>query len=165
MNRLTNTLKWDLVMLWKYGLFYAGLVVALIWTGILLFIPVGILSVALPILLFSDIATTGFFFIAVLTFFEKSQGSIYAVAVTPLTAREYLLSKVLALTLFGFGVAMLITGTVAAIQPVPLNWSLLIIGVLLLVIFNILLEFRVVVPYANFTDYLSVSLFYLIILT
>ena len=109
MMRLISAIKWDIFFQMKYGLYTAGAVLTLVWVGILSLFSGEAIRLAVPIVLLSDISTMGLLFIGSIIFFERGQGSIAAVITTPLKTKEYIVSKIVSLTLFITMYSLLLT--------------------------------------------------------
>jgi fluoroquinolone transport system permease protein len=97
MKTLLNLLKWDLILLVKYGILpvatgIGALYIVLIY---LLNIPNNIVA----LLIFSDPSMMGFIFIGVMVLFEKQAGTSSVLVVTPLQPWQYLLSKSISLSI------------------------------------------------------------------
>lgn len=68
-----------------------------------------------PLVLYGDIAVIGLMFVAGLLFVERRQGVLEALAVTPTTARAWILSKVVSLTLVATTVASALTAVLLGV--------------------------------------------------
>lgn len=99
MSRFHAALRTDLRLQLRQGFYLAGAFVAAIWIAILSQLPADGVRVALPAFLFLNGLTTTFFFVAGLVLFEKREGVLAALVVTPLRDGEYLASKVATLSL------------------------------------------------------------------
>ena len=89
----------------RYGFWAAGTVVTVVWAGLFWPLSTEALDVWLPFVLYSDIAVIGMMFVAGGLFFDRRQGVIEALAVTPVPTSVWLLSKLITLTVFGTAVA------------------------------------------------------------
>jgi len=109
---LLTLLRWDVVMQVRYGFWVSGLAITVTWILILRTLSPAYLEIWLPCVLYFDIAIIGLMFIAGVLFFEKRQGVIDALVVTPVPTADWLASKVLSLTLLTTTVAgVLVLGT------------------------------------------------------
>lgn len=154
MSRLLNTIKWDIKFQAKYGLYLAGMVLTAVWVGVLSLFSGEALFVAVPLVLISDVSTMGLLFIGSILFFEKGQGSINAVITTPLKTSEYILSKVISLTLFVFLFTFVLVGAISIIKGITSNFSILSLAVLLIAVEYILGGFYLTMFFKTFTDFL-----------
>jgi fluoroquinolone transport system permease protein len=97
MKALLNLLKWDLLLLLKYGILPVAMGVGVLYIGLvyLLNIP----NYIIVLLIFSDPSMMGFIFVGVMVLFEKQAGTSSALVVTPLQPWQYLLSKSISLSI------------------------------------------------------------------
>jgi len=137
-KRVGHALITDMKFQWKQGFYSIYLIVSFMYLLILSQLPHFILDYALPIIVFSDPSVLGLFFIGGMVLLEKEQGIIQLLVVSPLTIKEYMLSKIIALTFIALIAGLFITG-VSAYKPV--NYIPLIIGIILTSIFFTLLGF------------------------
>ena len=112
MNRLRAALALELTVEWRYRIPAVALVVTAVWTLVLLAMPAPLARGAGPVILTIDTATFGSFFIAALVLFERGEGALAALAVSPLRFGEYLGAKVAVLT--GLSVASAVPIALAA---------------------------------------------------
>ena len=139
-KRVGHALITDIRFQWKQGFYTIYFIVSFIYLLILSQLPHFILDYALPIIVFSDPSILGLFFIGGMVLLEKEQGVLQMLVVTPLTIKEYVLSKVIALTFIAILAGLLMTG-ISAYQPV--NYFLLLIGIILTSIFFTLIGFMI----------------------
>lgn len=102
--RLPRLLLADLRFLWRYG--FGGLyaLFTLLYLLLLAAVPAGVRETAGTLLIFSDPAVMGLFFMGALLLLERSQRVLPAMAVSPAAPWEYALSKALSLALVGTAV-------------------------------------------------------------
>ena len=105
MSGFVHLLRWDLVTQVRYGFWLAGLGVALVWALILQPLPPDYLRIWLPIVLYFDIGVIGLMFVPGVLFFERRQGVLDALVVTPIRTSDWLGSKVLSLSFLATVVA------------------------------------------------------------
>lgn len=94
-----SIIKWDLVMIYRYGIVAVAAVLTGIYAISFLLNDMTGLENVLAVLIFSDPVMYGFLFTAVIILFEKDAQTHQALAVTPMSAGTYLLSKAIAFTL------------------------------------------------------------------
>ncbi len=99
MNRLLSLARCDVRLQVRQGFYIAGAFVAVVWIVILTQIPFADLGRVMPAFLFLNLMVTTFYFVAGLVLYEKEEGTLEALVVTPLRVGEYLFSKTLTLTL------------------------------------------------------------------
>jgi fluoroquinolone transport system permease protein len=142
-SRFAATLRNDVRLQYRYGFYAAGAFVAAIWIAILSQLPPDGVRAALPAFLFMNGLTTTFFFVAGLVLFEKREGVLAALVVTPLREGEYLAAKLTTLTLLAAleGLVIVLLGWGTDLHLAPILLGSLIIGVLY-TLFGFLVVFR-----------------------
>ncbi len=99
MNRLRAALKQDVIIQYHNKLYAVGVVVSLFLMVVLAFLAEPEqLPVAVPALILLAIGGTTMFYVAGMLLFERDEGTLHAVVVSPLRTREYLWSKLITLT-------------------------------------------------------------------
>ena len=112
MTRLAVLLAHDLRLLRRYGIIYAYTVVIALYAAGLYFAGPIMPAWAIGGIIYSDPAVLGFFFLGAMMLLERAEGPRLALAVTPISARDYVLAKTLALSLLAL-VAVLVLGLLA----------------------------------------------------
>lgn len=102
-NRNTASVKlWPLVrgdirFQYKYGFYFLYLIFTVLYASILQAFPEGWREKAAILLIFTDPAAMGLFFMGAIVLFEKSERVLNSIAVSPVKAYEYMLSKLLSI--------------------------------------------------------------------
>ena len=99
MSRILTAVRFDFLLQWRFGLVAAGFVVLVTVCGLLWPLDLTQVGFAIPTFVLGNLTVTGFFFVAAMVMFEKDDGTLEALVVTPLRVGEYLASKVATLTL------------------------------------------------------------------
>lgn len=159
MNRLRAVTRLDVLLQWRYGLYYAAAFVALVWVAALRQLPQTALDVGVPLIIFVDLAAIGFYFIAGMVLFEKGEQTLAALVVTPLRFGEYIASKLTTLTLLALVVSLAVA---VASYGLGFNLALLAAGVALTSLITLLVGFVTVAPYRSISRYLLPSQLYLL---
>lgn len=154
MSRLLATIVWDMQLQFRYGFYYAGAVVAIIWIALFSMLPAMDLELLLPVFLFGNLAMTTFYFVAGLVLLEKGQHTLLGLVVTPLRRGEYLTAKIITLTWLALLESLLIVGVSYGLG---LNWLWLLFGLLALAAIYILAGFIFVSRYDSINEYLMPS--------
>ncbi len=165
MNSLVSTVVRDVRLQVRYGFYFATVFVAIIYIAIIKQLPPASLGTILPLLLLSNLTLTAYFFVAGLILFEKGEGTLEALVVTPLPPAAYLTAKIISLSIlslvenlliagittwFGFSLPMLATGLV-------LNATIMVLmGFIVVVRFDSINEF--IIPGALLMTIFSVPL-------
>lgn len=106
--RLRSLCLLDIRFQAKYGFYFLYAVLTVIYIIILLALPESWREKAAAILIFSDPASMGLFFMGAIILLEKSQHTPCAFAVSPVHAVEYVIAKVASLSAISLVVAMLL---------------------------------------------------------
>lgn len=113
---MLKLLVYDINIQWRSGYWSVYSIMGLLYILILLNIPVNIRDEAAVAIIFMDTSVLGLIFVGALVLFEKQQGVLQSMTVTPLKLNTYIFSKVLSLTLLST-----VISTVIWIVPL---WSL-----------------------------------------
>lgn len=108
MNRLVTAVRYDILFQFRHGFYWAYGFVTLFYLVFLKAVPKAFAQTLFPFILFTDISVLGFFFIGGLVLLERGQNCLEAIFVTPLTVKEYLLSKVISLSVISSGAALIL---------------------------------------------------------
>ena len=126
--RLLSAFRFQLVLQFRHGFYYAYAVVCALYIALLLLFEPGLRSQAAAFVIFSDPAVLGFFFIGGIILLEKDENTLQNLFVTPIRTGEYVIAKDISLSLL----AVLSSGIIAAAAVgFNANWAMLLTGVLL----------------------------------
>jgi fluoroquinolone transport system permease protein len=150
-NRLRAALALEWTAEWRYRIPVVALALTAVWTLVLLALPASIARGAGPVILTIDTATFGSFFIAALVLFERGEGALAALTVSPLRFGEYFGAKIAVLT----GLSVLSAVPIALAAGVDLVMALL--GVAVLAVLFLALNFALVVRHRTLTAFLTVA--------
>ena len=106
--RLGNLFLWDIRFQAKYGFYFLYAVLTVIYTIALFAVPESWKENTAAILIFSDPASTGLFFMGAIVLLEKSQHTPCAFAVSPVRPMEYIIAKVGSLSAISLVVAAIL---------------------------------------------------------
>lgn len=126
--RFLHAIWADIRFQMKQGFYLVYVLITIMYLIILSFLPDNVLSIALPLVVFSDPSVLGLFFIGGIIMLEKVQGVLSVLVVSPLRTIEYLLSKVVSLALVSVLAAFAITGFS---NYNNVNWLLLFLSTIL----------------------------------
>lgn len=126
--RLINAVKADLRFQWKHGFFLIYIILTLLYLLVVNFLPEEILPVIVPVLIFSDPAILGLFFVGGILMLEQVQGVLLTLSVSPLRVWEFILSKIVSLT-----IVSVLSGVVLAAFTVgnSVNYLFLVVSIVL----------------------------------
>lgn len=126
--RLLHAVWADMRFQIKQGFYLVYVMITIMYLIILSFLPPDALSIALPLVVYSDPSVLGLFFIGGIVMLEKVQGVLSVLVVSPLRTVEYILSKVISLAFVSVLAAFAITGFS---QSENVNWLLLFLSTVL----------------------------------
>ena len=128
MIAFATALRWDVVVQARNGFYWATAFVVLVVGGLLLAVPEAARAdeaAWVPTLVAVNLQITTFFFVAGLLLLERDEGTLLALAVSPLTPGAYLATRTLSLTtLAGIETIALVS---IAFTDSP-SWPLLLAG-------------------------------------
>ncbi len=116
--RFIKLLLGDIRFQFKYGFYFMYVVFCVAYIWILLFFPAAWRQKAACMMIYSDPAALGLFFMGAIILLEKSERVLNALAVSPLTIMEYILSKVISLAAISTLVS-LVLAIVAGSDNIP----------------------------------------------
>ena len=125
--RFARILICDIRYQYKYGFYFLYTVIAAVYIGILLMLPQELQRPAAALIILSDPAALGFFFIGGMVLLEKGEGLHSYFSILPASAGEYVLAKALSLSLISTAVGVVI----AAVTLEQVNYLLFIVGLLI----------------------------------
>ncbi|MDD3335664.1 MAG: ABC transporter permease [Eubacteriales bacterium] len=114
----------EMQLIWKYGIVLLYIVFTLLYLFVLELLPQSAKSIAAIILVFTDPAAMGLFFMGAILLLEKGQRVHWALAVTPIKANEYILAKIVPLLCVA-----LVAGAIISIAGNVANFSGCMLGI------------------------------------
>ena len=158
MNRLLSETLTDIRIQIRTKLYAIGIFVAVLMAAILSqFITPEQLAFFAPVLVLTSIGTTTMMYVAGMIIFERDEGTLYALIVSPLKSSEYLCSKVLSLTFLAtLETVIMIGGTMLVLSRsaefnIP-NIPLLLLGILAVAALHTLIGIAFIVRFKTFVD-------------
>ncbi len=152
--RLSKLIKWDLFFQLKYGIFYVALILMATYLTLAYFIPTKFVHVFFSIAFLTDFGVSSFIFVCAMIYFEKGQGTINAITVTPIKTREYILSKIISLTTTILIIGMIFVIGTSYFKDLDVNYIFVLLAGLNTCLFFILLGIIIATYYKSFTDML-----------
>lgn len=161
MRKLAAAIKMDIRLHKRYGFYYAAAFITVVWFALLRTFLSAYLTDAIPFIIFADLGIVGFYFIAGQIIFEKTERTIYALVVTPLTVAEYLISKLFTLTFLAWIISMIVVISSYGLEFNVLSFSL---GVILMSLIVLLIGVIGVMPYNSISSFLLPSQLYFLVI-
>lgn len=126
MMRIFRLIKGDIIFQIKYGFYFLYAVFTFLYAFVLLIVPKDWQATTASLMIFSDPAAMGLFFMGAIVLFEKSQRVLNSLAVSPIHISEYILSKMISFAVISEMVAMIL-----AVISHHQNLIMVLIGTLL----------------------------------
>jgi len=101
MTAILHALRWDVIVQARNGFYWASAFLVIIISALLLYVPESARAnsaVWVPAILAVNLQITTFFFVAGLMLLERDEGTLNALAVSPLSASGYLAMRTFSLT-------------------------------------------------------------------
>lgn len=157
MSRLAATLRCDVRLQVRNGFYWAVLFLLGVFAVLVSLLPALDWRPVLAPLVLGNLVVATFMFIAGLVLLEKDEGTLAALAVTPLGPGEYLTSKVATLA----GLSLFENLAMAALAcGLGLDWLPLAIGIVLASALYCLGGFLVIVRYESINEFLFPSMLF-----
>lgn len=162
MTRFWSTLRWDMILQFRYRFYFVSGFVILIWAALLSQLPSNSrLDLIIPAFLVANLNITTFYFMAALVLLEKGEGTLTSLVVTPLRDQEYLASKVASLTILAVGENLAV---VILIYGLKFELLALLSGMILLCAIYVLLGFIAIARYDSINEFLLPSILFVMVL-
>jgi fluoroquinolone transport system permease protein len=156
--RTLSAILYDIKFQMRHGFYYAYALVSLLYILLIRVMPVDTREYISILIIFTDPTVLGFFFIGGIVLLEKDQNIFSSIFVTPLKVWEYIVAKLVSLTLLS-----LLSSLVIAFFSVPgsFNPVLLIIAVATSSAFFTLTGLALAVRVKSINGYIIASPFFL----
>ena len=106
--RLGRLIRGDIHIQWKYGFYFIYFILTLLYVCAIAALPEHWKNNIAAIMIYSDPAAMGLFFMGAIVLLEKSQKVLNAMVVSPVKVSEYILSKTVALIAISTIIAMIL---------------------------------------------------------
>lgn len=124
--RIRNLICADVKFQWKYGFYTIYLILVIVYILILSMLKGVVKTDVGIIMIYSDPAAMGMFFMGAIVLLEKSQRVLDSIAISPVTPRDYIVSKIVSIGIIGT-----VVGVVLAIATGCNNLPLVALGIFL----------------------------------
>ncbi len=164
MNNMLVLFSGELQRMKKYNVLGASLLVAIIWVGVLAFTEVKDVTRIFPLLLYIDATSMAMLMIGVTMFFEKQEGTIKTLLVSPIRKWEYIVAKTLANVLSNVFTLVVLYLYAIFFKEIDVNILGLFIAIVMVSFFHSLIGFILTYYSKDFTDLLMGMMKYAFIL-
>ncbi len=144
----------------KYHILGASFVIAFLWIGVLHLTQIENVSNIFPLLLFLDATSMSILMIGVTMFFEKQEGSMKSLLVSPIGKIEYILAKTGANIVSNLITLLLLFSYAKMFKAIDIHLLWLILAVILISFFHSLLGFVLTYYSKDFTQLLMAMMKY-----
>lgn len=122
--RLLSVVKGDIRFQWKYGFYYIYILLVILYLGILSLLSGDVKEIVGHIMVYSDPAAMGMFFMGAIVLLEKSQGVLNSIAVSPVSPMEYILGKMCSIGFISLLVALILLSSVGIENLAMAVWGI-----------------------------------------
>lgn len=154
MNNFLVLLKGELVRMKKYNILAASFLVSLIWIGVLHFSELDEISTLFPLLIFLDATAMSMLMVGVTMFFEKQEGTIKALLVSPVSKTQYILAKTASNITSNITTLAILYLYARIFKVIDINIAGLFLAVILIAFFHSLIGFVLMYYTRDFTELL-----------
>jgi fluoroquinolone transport system permease protein len=158
MSNLKNMLRWELTLLSRYKIIHISILSMILYFLTTQAVPDMNKPIFHTMLLFFDPAIIGIMFIGALVLFEKSENVLQALVITPMKTDEYILSKIISLTILSMISAAIFVILLNIFGDINFDVTYLTIGMILTSVMLILLGFILVSRVNSINEYLLAML-------
>ncbi len=164
MTNFTALLRGELQRLIKYGIIGASLVVAMVWLTALHFTDIADLTAMFSLVLFIDAVSMSILLIGVTIFFEKGEGSLKSLLISPVTHLEHILAKTSGNITSNVLTLVVLYSWAWYFREIQLGFAALLGAVILVALFHSLVGFLLTFYSKTFTDLLINMMKYVFVL-
>lgn len=164
MSNFSILLTGELQRIKKYNILAASLVVLAIWVGVLHFSGVEDISRVFPLLILLDATSMAIIMIGVTIFFEKQEGVLKTLLVSPISKAEYLLAKIVANSILNLKTLFILYVYAIFFKEIFINIFLLVFAVILVSVFHSLIGLVLTFYSKDFTGLLLNMMKYFFVL-
>ena len=155
MSNLKNMLKWEFTLQYRYKIIHISILsVFLYFLSTQAVESLKGQNQVHSLLLFFDPALIGILFVGALVLFEKSENVLQALVVSPMKTDDYLLSKIISLTILSLISATVFMSLMIIFNEISFNLFYLAVGIILTSVMLILLGFILVSRVNSINGYL-----------
>lgn len=154
MNNFVILLQGEIQRMKTYHLLTASLVVAILWIGVLFFTDIHDVTMFFPLLIFVDVTSMAIILIGATMNYEKEEGALKTLLVSPITKVEYILAKASSNLTSNVLTLILLYLYARYFKALDLNLLYLLGAVLLVGFFHSMLGFILSYYAKTFTDLL-----------
>ncbi len=164
MNNFKTLFAGELQRMQKYHIITASIVVAFFWIGALHLLETGDVSYLFSMIVFFDVVSMSIVMAGVTIFFEKQEGVLKSLFVSPIDKTEFISSKILGNLTSNFITIILVFLYAQIFREISISLIGLVGAVLLIGLFHALVGFLIIYKSRDFTELLVGMLLYFLVL-
>ena len=103
--RLIKLVQGDIRFQFRYGFYFLYLIFCLLYISLAYVMPLTWRQTAVIVMVFTDPAAIGLFFMGAIVLYEKSERVLDSLAVSPIKVTEYVIAKLLSISLISTAAA------------------------------------------------------------
>lgn len=147
----------------EYKIAAASIVVALIWIGVLYLTEIPDITFIFPLLIYVDTTSMAILMVGVTIFFEKQEGSLRTILVSPISKQDYLLTKSIVTITSSILTLVVLYLYALYIKEIDLSFISMVGAVFLVTLFHSLVGFTLSFISRDFTSLLINMMKYMFI--
>ncbi|MBS4538634.1 ABC transporter permease [Clostridium sp. D2Q-11] len=148
----------------KYNILGASLVVSLLWIGVMYFTKIDDVTSLFPLLVYFEAISMSMLMIGVTMFFEKQEGVIKTLLVSPISKTEYIMAKTFSNIVSNLITFFLLYGYARIFKEVDINILWFTLSIILIAFFHSLIGFILTYYSKDFTNLLIGMMKYIFVL-
>ncbi len=153
----------EIKRLQRYNILSASAVVALLWIGVLYLTELPDITFIFPMLIYVDATSMAILMVGVTIFFEKQEGSLHTLLVTPISKLDYLLNKSIITVASSVITLTILYLYVVIFKEIDMSFLGLLGAVILVALFHSLVGFLLTYNSRDFTALLINMMKYMFI--
>ncbi len=153
----------EIKRLQRYNIMTASVVVALLWIGVLYLTEIPDITFIFPMLIYVDSTSMAILLVGVTIFFEKQEGSLHTLLVTPINKKDYLLNKSVVTVATSIVTLVILYLYAAIFKEIDMSFTGLLGAVILVSLFHSLVGFLLTYRSRDFTALLINMMKYMFI--
>ena len=163
MTNMAVLIQGELQRMKRYNIFSGGAVVALLWVAVLYFLDASMTAAIFQTFLYVDITSMPILLVGVALFYERQEGSLKAILVSPVSKAGYLLSKLAALLVSSLFTLVLLYSFAYYFRDFRAQTLGLVAAVLIIATFHVLFGILLTFHSKNFTSLLMRVMLYMFV--
>lgn len=163
MNNFVTLFKGEIQRMIKYHILTASVVVAFFWMGMIHLLAVPDITFLFTMVVFFDLVSMSIVMVGVTIFFEKQEGVLKSLIVSPISKLEYITAKILGNLISNLVTIILVYIYALIFQEINVQLFTLIMAILLIALFHSFMGILLIYKSRDFTQFLVRMMSYFLI--